>query len=162
MYSNLDSTAEEIQQYLETEHFVVFRSLSRAADEGNFVYWDAGQHPEFRRFLDCALQLGVRLVHFHARQFRQQHREDALEILNEAELAREEKRDLQRRIKELAIYEGFTCALELTFDFEGRVYVFELQTDWYEEWQDILDELEALGPELGEDPGGYGGFYSNN
>lgn len=162
MHSNLDSVAEEIQQYLETEHFIVFRAMSRAMDEGNYVYWDVNKQPDFRRFLECALQLGVRLVHFHSREFRQQHREDALEILEETDLTREEKRDLQRRIKELAIYEGFTCTIELTFDFEGRVYVFELQTDWFEEWQDILDELQVSGPEMGEDEGGYGGFYSNN
>jgi hypothetical protein len=162
MHSNLDSVAEEIQQYLESEHFIVFRGLSRTARDANYVYWDVNKQPDFRRFLECALQLGVRLVHFHSREFRRQHREDALEIVEDSDLAREEKRDLQRRIKELAIYEGFTCTIELTFDFEGRVYVFELQTDWFEEWQDILDELQVSDPEMGEDESGYGGFYSNN
>ncbi|MBI4889946.1 MAG: hypothetical protein HY821_04920 [Acidobacteria bacterium] len=162
MNPNLDSLSEEIQQYLEGEHFIIFRSLSRSLDEGSFVYWDAGRQPDYRKFLDCALQLGVRLIHFHTREFRHDHREEALELVEEADLTREEKRDLQRRIKELAIYEGFVCAIELTFDFEGRIYVYELETEWFEEWRDILDELDASDAEPAEGESGYGGFYSNN
>jgi len=162
MRPNLDSLTEEIQNYLEAEHFIVFRSLSRAADEAAFIYWDAPRQPDFRRFLDCALQLGVRLIHFHTREFRGHHREEALALLEETDLSRDDKRTLERRIKELAIYEGFTCAIELSFDFESRIYLFEVQTEWYEEWHDILDELEAAAPEDTGEAGGYGGFYSNN
>ncbi len=161
MQPNLDSLTEEILQYLESEHFIVFRCLSRSTEDHHFVYWDSLRVSDYKRFLECALQLGTRLIHFHTREFRPHHREEALELLNESEIGREEKRTLERRIKELAIYEGFTCAIELTFDFEERTYVFEVQTEWYEEWQDILDELEydEQGTEGAE---GYGGFYSNN
>ncbi len=162
MTPNLDSLSEEIQQYLESEHFILFRSRTRLLDEGAYIYWDTHKQPDYHRFLDCALQLGVRLVHFHSREFRHEHREEALELLEEVELTREEKRDLQRRIKELAIYEGFLCAIEMTFDFEGRIYVFELETEWFDEWRDILDSLEASDVEPAEGEGGYGGFYSNN
>jgi len=162
MRPNLDSLAEEIQQHLEAEHFIVFRSLSRASEEAQYIYWDSTRHPDYHRFLECALQLGVRLVHFHSREFRAQHREEALEMLGESDLPREEQRTMERRINELSIYEGFTCAIELSFDFEGRIYLFEVQTEWYEEWQDMLDELEAASPDDGSEHGGYGGFYSNN
>lgn len=162
MRPNLDSLTEEIQQYLESEHFVVYRSMSRAADDGRFVYWDTGRSPDYHPFLDCALQLGVRLIHFHAREFRSHHREEALELLEESDLSREEKRDLERRIRELSIYEGFICAIELSFDFENRVYLYELQTEWYEEWHDILDQLEDSSADDSGSTGGYGGFYSNN
>jgi hypothetical protein len=162
MSTNLDSQAEEILQYLEAEHFIIFRSLSRATEEASYVYWDTAHQSDFRRFLDCALQLGVRLIHFHCREFRAQHREEALELVEDSDLPREEQRAMERRIKELAIYEGFTCVVELSFDFENRIYLFELQTDWYDEWQDMLDELEAASPDESGEGGGYGGFYSNN
>jgi hypothetical protein len=162
MSTNLDSQAEEILQYLEAEHFIIFRSLSRAAEDTSYVYWDTPHQSDFRRFLDCALQLGVRLIHFHSREFRSQHREEALDLIEESELPRDEQRSMERRIKELAIYEGFTCAIELSFDFEGRIYLFEVQTDWYDEWQDMLDELESASPDESGERGGYGGFYSNN
>ncbi|MBI5282934.1 MAG: hypothetical protein HY858_14710 [Candidatus Solibacter usitatus] len=162
MRPNLDSLAEEIQQHLEAEHFIIFHSMSRVMEDGPLVHWDTTRQADYRRFLECALQLGVRLIHFHSREFRAQHREEALGLLEEAEVARDDKRALERRIKELAIYEGFTCAIELSFDFEGRVYVFEVQTEWYDEWHDILDELEDAAPDEPEDGAGYGGFYSNN
>lgn len=162
MQPNLDSLTEEIQQYLESEHFVVFRSQARVLDEAATIYWDTARETDYRRFLECALHLGIRLINFHARIFRAHHREEALEILEDCDLSREEKRETSRRIADLAIYEGFTCAIELSFDYDRRVYMFEVQTDWYEEWQDILDELEASGPEAPNEEGGFGGFYSNN
>lgn len=161
MRPNLDSLSEEIAQYLEAEHFIIFRSLSRSADDGVFVYWDTRKSPDYKQFLDCALQLGVRLIHFNPREFNSFHREDALEQLEEVELPREEKRELARRIDELRIYEGLTCAVELSFDFENRIYLFELQTEWYEEWHEILDAIEAASPAGGVDGGGYG-YFSNN
>jgi hypothetical protein len=161
MRPNLDSLTEEIQRYLEAEHFVIFRGLSRAMDERNMVYWDASRYPDYKPFLDCALQLGVRLIHFHTREFTASHREEALEQLEEADLPREEKRSLEMRIQELALYEGFTCAIELSFDVDAKTYLFELQTDWYEDWHDILDEIEEALPD-NEGPDSYGGYYSNN
>ncbi|MBI5086105.1 MAG: hypothetical protein HZB13_16080 [Acidobacteria bacterium] len=136
--------------------------MRRMMDDGPLVHWDTARQPDYHRFLECALQLGVRLLHFHSREYRAQHREEALSLLEEADMSREDKRALERRIKELAIYEGFTCAIELSFDFEGRIYIFEVQTEWYDEWHDILDELEDASPEEPEDGAGYGGFYSNN
>jgi hypothetical protein len=163
MHSNLDHIAEEIRQYMAAEHFLVFRCASRALDERHTVYWDITLSADYKAFLDCSLQLGVRLIHFHVREFRAQHREEALSLLEAAGLAREEKRNLERRIGELAIYEGFTCAVELSFDFENRAYLFELQTDWYEEWNEMMDEMEDAA-DTGEeaDPGSFGGFYSRN
>jgi hypothetical protein len=161
MRPNLDSLTEEIERHLEAEHFIVFRSLSRAMDDRSMVYWDTSRHTDYKPFLDCALQLGVRLIHFHTREFTASHREEALQQLEEADLPRDEKRSLERRIQELALYEGFTCAIELSFDVEGKTYLFELQTEWYEEWHDILDEIEEALPE-DEGPESYGGYYSNN
>jgi len=37
----------------------------------------------------------------------------------------------------LRAYEGFTCALELSFDLQARVYLFNLRAEWYEEYLDL-------------------------
>jgi hypothetical protein len=162
MRPNLDSLSEEILQYIKSENIILFRSMSRAADQVRFIDWDTDHEPDFRRFLECALGLGVRLIHFHNREFRSQHREEALAMLEDLGLSRDAKRELERRIRDLAIYEGFTCAVELTFDYENRTYLYEMQTEWYEEWQDILDDLELDTDIDGDEAGGFGGFYSNN
>jgi len=161
MRPNLDSLTEEILQFLEAEHFIVFRSRSRVPDDSYVVEWDTEKHSDYHLFLDCALKLGIRLIEFHTREFNATYRQDAIEQLEECDLPREEKRELERRIEELGLYEGFTCAIELSFYFDGRIYVFDLETEWYEEWHEIMDEIEDALPE-DENPGGSYNLYSNN
>jgi hypothetical protein len=161
MRPNLDSLTEEIQHYLDSEHFVTFRSESRLAEEHRMIEWDTARIPDFRQFLDCASKLGVRLVHFNQREFSPEMRQDALASLEDADLPDEERRALERRVEEFVIYEGFTYAIELTFDFDGKTYLFELETEWFEEWEDLLDDVEDALPGFDEEPGPFG-YYSNN
>lgn len=159
---NLNSLTEEIQSYLDAERFIVFRCLTRAGDEVPIIYWDTERHSEFKPFLDCALQLGIRLIHLHVREFTSMHREEALDQLSESDLDRNQQREMKRRIEELSIYEGLTCAVEMSFDFEGRLYIYQVHTDWYEEWQDLCDELEDFMGGGEDSPDKYGGYFSNN
>ncbi len=132
-------------------------------EDHRIIFWDHRRAPDFQRFLECAQQMGVRVVHLHERVFDAEQRETALEILEEADLAREERRDMERRIQAMSKYEGKLCALELSFDFEGRIYMYAVETDWFAEWESIIDDLEAAGEDSGEeDDDSYGGFYSNN
>lgn len=162
MRPNLDSLTEEIQHYLDSEHFITFRAESRFGEEHRLVQWDSQRIPDFRQFLDCAAKLGVRLVHFNQREFGMAARDEARSLMEEAELAQDERAEYERRVDEFLIYEGFTYAIELTFDFDGKIYMFELETEWFEEWQELMDELEDSTPDYDAEPGPYGGYYSNN
>ena len=84
--------------------------------------------------------------------------------MEDSSLALEEKHAFEKRLRELQAYEGFTCSLELSFDLEGRVYVFELRTAWYQTLRDILAELElsAEQEEEDEDQGPMPGYFSRN
>ena len=42
-------------------------------------------------------------------------------------------------------------ALQLSFALEGRLYLFELHTDWYDSLRDILNELEVATNPFGEE-----------
>jgi hypothetical protein len=74
----------------------------------------------------------------------------------------EDQRRLEARLRDLKMYEGFTCAVELSFDFNNTVYMFELRTQWYTELSDILDELDIELDEEEEDDDTFGGYYSRN
>lgn len=161
MEKNLERLASDIEKFLHAESFIVYHCMSRMNESRQIVFWDQERQPDVQRFLECAQQVGVRLVHFHERSFDAGQREMALEILEEADMTREERRDMERRIQAMSKYEGKLCAVELSFDFEGRIYMYAVETDWFAEWESILDELEAAGPEV-EDDESYGGFYSNN
>jgi hypothetical protein len=164
MKLDLDHLKQEIEEHLQAEGFLIFRGHSRLSGSTPFVHWDTEQHPDFRMFLEVAKQAGVRLIVFHRREFTPDYLDDAADQLEAADLPREDKRRLERRIAALRGYEGFTCLLELSFDREGRTYCFSLRTEWYEDLLDLLDEIEASYPEEEEEEGEepMGGYFSRN
>ncbi len=54
---------------------------------------------------------------------------------------RDQQRDYQTRLRKLRVYEGVTCSLELAFNHDSSLYVYELQPDWYEEFLVAEDEI---------------------
>ena len=56
-----------------------------------------------------------------------------------------------------------TCSLELAFSYDSRLYVYEVQPDWYDEFCTIEDEImEHLAGEEPEGGDSLGGYFSNN
>jgi hypothetical protein len=163
MTLNLDELKNEVLEYMEAEGFVVFHGYSRLADADSFVAWDTDRLPEYRSFLSAAKKAGVKMIVYHFREFSPTHLEDAEERLEDAEFSVEERRNIDRRLRELHNYEGFTCALELSFDYEGRVYLFNLRSEWYDDYLDLVEELDAALPEgEDDDDDSMGGYYSRN
>ena len=65
--------------------------------------------------------------------------------------------------RDLRRYEGQTCALELAFNHDSRLYVYEVQPDWYEEYLTIEDEIASSLAEEDLDEGdSLGGYFSKN
>ncbi len=166
MALDLETVRSEMLAYLKTKKFAVFYGYSRLLDSLPFVYWDVDRHPDFREFLDVALAAGVKLIVFHHRAFTLDQIDEALERLEHTTLTREEKRSLEGRLRELQAYEGFTCVVELTFDHEGRIYIFELRTEWYENLGDIMHEIDTAtdfeDEDDDEDAGPMSGYFSKN
>jgi hypothetical protein len=50
----------------------------------------------------------------------------------------------------------------LSFDYQGRLYLFGLRTEWYDELSDIVDEIDASLPEPDEGDDDMGGYFSRN
>ena len=79
---------------------------------------------------------------------------------------REEQRDYERRLKDMYVFDGVTCSLELAFDLNSRFYVFETQPDWYDDFVSIEDEVVSrLSEEEEEETGpddSLGGYFSRN
>lgn len=165
MSVNLDTLRKEILDYLDQETFVVFHGYSRLADTDSFVAWDTDRHPDYHMFLNAAKKAGIRMIVYHHREFSAAHVDDAADRLEVCSVTNEERRNMERRLREMSAYEGFTCAVELSFDYEGRVYLFNLRSEWYEDYLDLLEEVEMASPdeeEEEEDDGSMGGYYSRN
>ena len=112
--TNLDTLKGEIEEYLEEQGFAVFRGFPRMLDTLPLVYWDCDRYPDYKAFLTTAKAAAVQLVVYHQQEFSAEQIDNALERLEEVELPREEYRVMERRLKELRVYEGFTCSLELS------------------------------------------------
>ena len=161
---NLDTLKAEIERYLEEQGFAIFRGFPRMLDSLPLVYWDCDNYPDYKAFLDTAKAADVRLVVYHQHEFSVEQVDSALERLEEIELPRDDHRVMERRLKEMRVYDGFTCALELSFDHQGRIYVFDLRTEWYEELTDILDDIHMLTsePDQEDDDTPMSGYFSKN
>ena len=100
------------------------------------VLWDTEDYPDYQIFLAVAQKCGVHLVLFAAREFDTDDIEDLTAQLEDCELTREERRDYESRLRDLRNHSGVTCSLELAFSYDSRLYVYEVQPDWYDDFCD--------------------------
>lgn len=160
---NLDTLKLEILEFLETSGFAVFHGNPGGLEGLPMVLWDTDRHPDYRMFLEVAQRCDAKLVVFGAREFESEHIDDVVSQLDECNLDRDERRDYESRLRKLRVYAGQTCSLELAFDYHSRLYVYEVQPDWYEEFLGIDEELTERMPDTDEDEADLpGGYFSNN
>lgn len=164
MKQNLDVLKTEIQEHLQRENFVVFFGHSRGLDPLPIVVWDSDRYPDYRQFLKTATAAGAKIVVLHSREFGSEVVDTAIDELDEVNLTSEERRGYERRLREMRAYDGFTCSVELSFDVQNRAYIFELRTEWFEEFENLLEEIDSSWSDSGapEDEGPIGGYYSKN
>lgn len=165
MRQNLDTLKNEVVDYIRSQGIILFHGCSRILGSQASVSWDTHRYPDFRAFLDCARALGVKLVVLHHQEFSAAAVDDALDQLGEADIEPDEQRSLERRLEEMRVYQGLVSAVELSFDYDRRIYLFNVLTDWYMEFMDTVDEIESYIPEEeGEDEeeGPVGGYFSRN
>lgn len=161
MELNLDTLKREISDYLESAGFAVFHNRAGGLEGHGLVLWDTDRHPDYQAFLDVAHKCGARLILFACAEFEASDIEEVESQLADCDLSRDERRDYETRLRELRGFIGLTCSLELAFDHESRLYVYELQPDWYDEFGCIEDEIMAHTPE-DDEPDSLPGYFSKN
>ena len=161
---NLDTLKREILDYLDAAGFAVFRSSPGSLEGLPMVLWDSEHYPDYRMFLEVAQKTDIKMTLFSAREFESSDIDDLLEHLDDCDLTREEYRDFESRLRDLRGYEGVTCSIELAFDYNQRLHVYQVQPDWFEEYVGIEDDLMArmAGNEDLEEDDSLGGYYSKN
>jgi hypothetical protein len=158
MKPNLDSVHAEIEEYLESRGIAVFHAFPGTGERAPAVHWNTDQHPDYRDFLSVAEAAAVRMVALHANEFQDEMVDEALESLAQSSIAGPQRASIERRMRDLRRYDGYTCQIELSFDLPPRVYVFDLRTEWFQELSDMLDEIDDARPDLPDPPG----YFSKN
>ena len=87
---NLNTLKREIEEYLETAGFAVFRGSPGGLEEFPMVLWDSEQYPDYQLFLDTAKKAGVAMLVFATREFDSAEIEEALEQIEECDMERGE------------------------------------------------------------------------
>ena len=160
---NLDTLKREILEYLEGSGFAVFHSSPGSLEGLPMVIWDTEGHPDYQLFLDVARKSGIAIVLFATREFETGDLDDLMLQLDECSMSREEQRDYESRLRELRMFEGVTCSIELAFDYNSRLYVYEVQPDWYQEFLSLEEEIIGhLGDDDDDDEDSLGGYFSKN
>jgi hypothetical protein len=159
---NLDTLKREIVEYLNAGGFAVFHSVPGGLEGQPLVLWDSERHPDYQMFLEVAQRAGISLILFATREFEAADLDEMMEHLETSDLPRDERRDYESRLRELRVYEGVTCSLELAFDYNSRLHVYEVQPDWYEEFLGIEEELMAHMSDEDESDDSLGGYFSKN
>ncbi len=159
MNKNLKTLSSEIEDYLQASGIAIFHGEERDGDNSPTIHWDSLRRPDYRAFVAAAQAAGVKLINLFVNEFSV----DVLDDLQErvGELPREERREAELRLREIRGYEGFVCQIELSFDLGTRVYLFELRTEWYDDLNEMLHQMEEGLGEEDDSPLG-GGYFSKN
>jgi hypothetical protein len=165
---NLDSLKQELLDYIASEDFAIFRGQPGAMESFPKVYWDTEAYPEYQSYLNVAKVAGARIIVFAHRQFEATEIDDAIEQIEDCEFGRDERRSVERSLEDLRAFIGSTCLIEMAFDYQGRMYVYELVTEWFQTFMDVSDLLLAASSASGDDDdedepdSSFGGYYSKN
>jgi hypothetical protein len=160
MKLNLESVRAEIQEHLESRGIAVFHAFPGIDEEAPVVHWDTDHHPDYRVFLAVAESAGVKMVALHANEFDSEVLDETQRRLTESNMAGSERAAIERRLREMRRYDGYTCQIELSFDLAPRIYVFDLRTEWFQELSDMLDQIDGASdaPDIPGPPG----YFSKN
>jgi hypothetical protein len=160
MELNLELVRAEIEEYLESSGIAVFHAFPGIDEDAPVVQWDTDHYPDYRPFLAVAEAAGIRMVALHANEFRDEVLDEAQKRLEYSTIGGADRTTMERRLREMRRYNGFTCQIELSFDMAPRSYVFDLRTEWFQELSDMLDEIEEASES--PEPPAPSGFFSNN
>ncbi len=163
---DLDTLKQEILSFLDASNFAVFRSYPGGLEGMSLICWDCERFPDYRMFLEAAEKLHVQLILVATREFEQSEIDEEVEELDSSDIQRDERRAFDTKLAKYKKYTSQTCSLELAFDHNARMYVYEIHPDWYDEFVELSEEI-AEAVDMGdsgddEEEGGMGGFYSNN
>jgi hypothetical protein len=164
---NLDNLKQELLDYIVSEGFAIFRGQPGSTEGHPRVYWDTENYPAYQAFLNVAKAADVKIIVLAHREFQADEIDDILEQLPDCELGRDEQRSMERSLTELRAFVGSTCSLELAFDYQGRMYAYDLATDWFQTFIDLSELVIAASTSEGDndDEGSdssFGGYYSKN
>lgn len=164
MKLELNDLKARIEAAVTAKNLLLFRSYDREKERP--VRWNTRGYPDPEGFVDVAATLGAKVICMHDQRFDSTILANAVEEMRETGVSRQVLRDFERDLRRFREFEDFLCSLEVSFDADGTTYVYQLQTDWYQEYLEKLESVDDFldgfdeDPDDGPDP--MGGYFSKN
>ena len=116
-------------------------------DEMPSVLWKESGNPEaWKDFVELAKASGASFLTTDDEELDKQDLDFLIESLKDA-VYTDDLEDAQW----LRAYVGKTGFLQLGFAYQGTLFLYEVTTEWYERYQQVLETAEAIGGLLIED-----------
>jgi hypothetical protein len=164
--NDLAALRDEIHDYLKSRNFTVFHGQPRIEEGSPGIFWDTSSYPDFRQFLEVAREAEVKIIHTAQRELTSGIIDAVVDDLGATELPRDEQEELRERLEGARPYAGFLCAVEVSFDHEGRTYVYLARTPWFEDFIDAAREvgaaLEDFDPDEDDDESSMPPYFTKN
>jgi hypothetical protein len=112
--------------------------------------------------VDVAKESGARLLIFSSSTLDEDDLDAARERLEDASMDREERDGFLERITVLRRHEGQAAWVRIAYEHEGRWFAYERIAPWYDEYRDMMEEMNSYLPDMEEGEEHGPGFYSPN
>lgn len=107
------------------------------------VLWDAGENPDaWKDFVELAKASGVAFLTYSEDSLEKEDLEFLLDRLQSSEIVLDDELDEARGLKAHTGKLGF---IQLGFSYHGVIYLYEISTHWYDNYQQILDSSDDVG-----------------
>ena len=108
------------------------------------IVWDGADNPDaWKDFVEMAKHVGAPFVTFSEMTLESDELDELVEAVSDINFPDEESTELVEA-KLLRKYTGMVGYIQLGFAYQGLVYLYEATTEWYENYQMLLEDIESL------------------
>jgi hypothetical protein len=108
------------------------------------ILWEVRDNPDaWKDFVEMAKHVGAPFVTFSEMTLEREELDALIEEAGEMNFPDEEATELVEA-KWLRKYAGKLGYIQLGFIYQGLVFLHETTTEWYERYQDLLENLESF------------------
>ena len=145
MKDPLAATIDQIREQAKSLNLTVFYS-SVPNDERRTIHWNDDHGGDWKSFLECARNAGIKLVYLHWEIFEQSELDDALGADTENEESQDEEDEaLIAQIEQFQDRVGLTACLEIAFINDGISHIFYESADWLSKFEELIaDDSEEI------------------
>jgi hypothetical protein len=120
-------------------------------EEVQSIMWDAGDNPDaWKDFVELAKASGIAFLTVNDVALASEDLDILVERLQHSSVPDDDEIEDARWMRRFIGKVGF---IQLGFSYQGSVFLYEVSTEWYDRYQQLLDSAEDFGSIILDEPG---------